>query len=138
MQVDRAMAVNPSIDLQACVTGLDRLVNRMYDQHFVRLLNRKLKELRQNVSEVPIPDKYGRPRRLFEFDDCYTAPVAGFGDARNYYLRCSATQFIPRIQTQTLILTASDDPLVPVQSFEQLTLPEQVQVKRTTIEQLSH
>ena len=41
-QLARAMAVNPSIALEACVRGLQRGVNRIYDWHFTRLLHRSV------------------------------------------------------------------------------------------------
>src|SRR5690606_10563588 len=63
------------------------------------------------------------PRKLFDFDDAYTAPVSGFGTAEEYYRRCSAAQFVKQIRVPTVIVTSRDDPLVPVASFEALSLP---------------
>jgi predicted alpha/beta-fold hydrolase len=63
---------------------------------------------------------------LYDFDDQYTAPAAGFENAADYYARCSAAQFVSGIEVPTLILTARDDPLVPVSVFEKLNLPDSV------------
>ncbi|REJ76529.1 MAG: alpha/beta fold hydrolase [Planctomycetota bacterium] len=115
--VERAMAVSPPIDLRCCVRELDRFSNRMYNRHFVKLLHNSLESRKRLLPDAPVPQDYRRPRRLYDFDDLYTAPVSGFASAEDYYARCSAAQFLPAIDVPTLILAARDDPLVPVSIF---------------------
>src|SRR5712691_2475404 len=123
--VVRAAAVNPPIDLEQSVVSLSRWSLRPYDKYFVRLLLRLLSD-RQHLwpdaswGRFPTcPDLLARlPRRLFDFDDQYTAPAAGFRDAHDYYQRCSSEQFLSHIRVPTLLLTSRDDPLVPVSMFE--------------------
>jgi predicted alpha/beta-fold hydrolase len=124
--VDRAMALNPPIDLERCVLSLDRFANRVYGRFFVRHLQASVKRLKQVHPDVAIPELYRRPRRLFDFDDQYTAPMIGYAGARDYYLQCSANQFLKNIDVPTLILTAQDDPLVPLSSFEGVRLSEAI------------
>lgn len=124
--VDRAIVANPPIDLKRCVRTLDRLANRMYDRHFTRLLNTALKQLRGAMPDVEFPKSYDKPRRLYDFDDQYTAPAAGFRDAEDYYTQCSAARHIANIVVPTLIVTSRNDPLVPVATFESLRPPEPV------------
>jgi hypothetical protein len=131
-QVDRAMAINPPIDLLACVQALERWENRVYDRYFAGLLHRNVMRLQGLRRDVSLPARYARPQRLFAFDDRYTAPLAGFADAHTYYARTSAAQFLATIRATTLILTARDDPLVPVESFERLTLPDPVSLVITS------
>jgi predicted alpha/beta-fold hydrolase len=121
--LDSAMAINPSLDLSRCVAGLAEGWNRLYDRHFVRALDRELRS-----SQRDLPENYGSPGSLWEFDDTYTAPVCGFGDAERYYRLCSAAQFVPRITLPTLILTSRDDPLIPHSIFERLALPANVRL----------
>ena len=116
--LERAMAVNPPIELRACVGELDRFSNRFYDRHFVRLLRRSVRNLQRRIPDVSIPGSYRHPRRLFEFDDQYTAPAVGFSGAEDYYAQCSAAQFLRHITVPTAILTARDDPLVPAACFQ--------------------
>ena len=70
------------------------------------------------------------PKRLSlrEFDEIYTAPQAGFRDADDYYHRAASLPVIPGIAVPTLILTARDDPFVPVEPFEGLSAPANVDV----------
>ena len=51
------------------------------------------------------------------FDDAYTAPQGGFGNADNYYTQASAVRLIDRVTIPTLIVTAEDDPFVPGDQF---------------------
>ncbi len=126
--IERAMAVNPSLDLSACIDWIERPAARMYDRHFVKLLNQHIAQSRRILPEGAIPLSPRTPQGIREFDDLYTAPLAGFGTAANYYARCSAAQFIERIRIPTLVLTARDDPLVPFAPFERLKLPETVRL----------
>jgi predicted alpha/beta-fold hydrolase len=52
-----------------------------------------------------------------QFDEAYTAPFFGFADATDYYHRASALRVIDRITVPALIITAEDDPFVPVSPF---------------------
>lgn len=123
----RAVAVNPPIELERCVRTLDRFANRWYDRHFVGLLLKQLDRRRRMLPDVPLPSRPLATRRLFDFDDWYTAPIAGYGSAKYYYDRCSAGQFLPRIQVPTTILASRDDPMVPVEIFQR-TLPASVRL----------
>ena len=51
------------------------------------------------------------------FDAAYTAPHFGFQSAEDYYYRASALRVVSRIQVPTLIITAKNDPFVPVEPF---------------------
>src|SRR6185295_11538489 len=69
-----------------------------------------------------------RPRRLYDFDDVYTAPISGFRDAADYYRRCSSGQFVPAIRLPTLVIAAADDPMIPSALFDRVTWPSNVRV----------
>ena len=136
-----AVAVSPPIDLDACVRSLDRFWCRFYDRHFTRLLNRRAWS-DAGVQRIGFPPSGGsgpaeagtptsRPRGLREFDDRYTAPRSGFASADEYYARCSSAQFIPRIRIATRILTAADDPMIPIRVFDGIDLPRHVRLHVT-------
>ncbi len=124
----RAAAINPPIDLARCTYGLSRWPLRHYDAYFVRQLLQRLRELQQRRADFVPPSFPRTPRRLVEFDDQFTAPRSGFHNADDYYQRCSSEQFIPAIRVPTLILTARNDPLIPVASFENLSPPNNVRL----------
>ena len=116
-----AVAVNPPVDLAACGEALRRKANRLYERHFVKLLGKQVQQRAAHFPDAPQPRWQSLPDRLREFDDGYTAPASGFEGVDDYYAQCSGNQFVPSIQIPTLIITARDDPLIPVSSFESLS-----------------
>ena len=123
-----AVAVNPPIDLEQCSRALGRWDNRIYDQYFVKRLVGDVDRRLANFPSSPKPLWKTPPRTLREFDEMYTAPVAGFDSAADYYARCSGNQFVESIRIPTLILTAEDDPIVPPDAFRELPTVERVTV----------
>jgi predicted alpha/beta-fold hydrolase len=113
----RVMAVNPPVDLTACSNWIGRWRNRGYDRYFAELLRGQLAERRARAPQAASVDFARPPKQLREIDDWFTAPVCGFGTADNYYRQCSSAPLLPEIRLPTLIMTAADDPLVPLHSF---------------------
>ena len=111
-------AVSPVIDLGACVAALERPANRIYEWNFMRNLRARM--LRKAAHFPGVFDLTHRPRirTIRGFDDAYTAPHHGFGDAANYYFQASALRLIDRIRIPALIISAADDPFVPVSIFD--------------------
>jgi hypothetical protein len=103
----------------------------MYDRHFVGLLLRQIRERARTVAGAARFPESSRPRSLYEFDDRFTAPVSGFGTADRYYGQCNSAQFVPEIRQPTLIVTAADDPLIPIDMFGRLKLPPSVMLHVT-------
>jgi uncharacterized protein len=112
--LDRAIAVCPPVDLAACVRSLARYPARLYDRFFTSELLRQVHSsptLGEHAARIFIQH---RPTRLVEFDDAFTAPLSGFGNAATYYRRCSSASMLPNIRVPTTILAAADDPIVPI------------------------
>ena len=112
------MAVAPPIDLLECSRNMQRRDNRIYDRTFVRSLIAHISRRR-----LVVPDALHRPldpppRRLVDFDSVFTAPLAGFASAEDYYVRASSGALLRHIAVPTLILSAANDPIVPVRPFE--------------------
>ncbi|MHC4940818.1 MAG: YheT family hydrolase [Planctomycetota bacterium] len=106
---DAVVAVNPPIDLARCSDAISTGFNRIYDIRFV-------------LDCMRDPRSSGiRPwHTLREVDERYTAPAGGFRDADDYYATCSAKPRLRACDRPTVILTAADDPFVPVDSFHDL------------------
>ena len=66
------------------------------------------------------------------FDDAITTPLHGFRSASDYYERCSSIHFLPAIAVPTLLIQASDDPLIPLAA-----LPDPSQLSASTRLELS-
>jgi uncharacterized protein len=110
-------AVSPIIEISECVRALERPGNRLYQWNFVRDLKRRMRRKDQFWPRAFDLTKLGGIRTVREFDEAYTAPYFGFKDAEDYYHRASAMRVIERIRVPTLIMTAEDDPFVPIAPF---------------------
>jgi predicted alpha/beta-fold hydrolase len=107
----------PAIDLAQCARALERGENFFYERHFVERLKKRFR-----WKAMLFPGRYdaGRlagVRTVWEFDEQVTAPYSGFAGADDYYARSNARQLLGNIRVPALLLTAEDDPFVPVGAF---------------------
>lgn len=110
--VDRGLAVCPPVELRACLSRLQERPNRAYDRYFARVLYRSVQAQRRRDPSLPLGRLTGPPQGLYEFDDLYTAPLAGYENAEEYYAQCSSAQWAHAIRLPTLVIAAADDPLI--------------------------
>jgi len=110
-------AVSPIIEIEECTRALERPENVLYEWNFVRDLKRRMRtkaRLRPGAFDLSRLDAV---RTVRGFDEAFTAPHFGFRSASDYYHRASAMRIVHRIAVPTLVITAEDDPFVPVQPF---------------------
>lgn len=117
LPVSAVAAISPTLDLDLCVHALERRANIPYHFNFVRHLKARMRRKAQSW-----PDAFDlRPLRsiwtIRKFDDVYTAPHHGFEGASDYYFRASALRTVNCISIPALIMSAEDDPFVPVSQF---------------------
>ncbi|KLU01491.1 Hydrolase, alpha/beta fold family functionally coupled to Phosphoribulokinase [Rhodopirellula islandica] len=116
-RVGPIVAIAPPIDLQACSDRMEAWSLRFYNHYFITQLLRRAKSTLQMREELGGLLDGRAPKTLREFDRRITAPMAGFADERSYYAESSAHSVVEQIDVPALIVTAADDPLVPVDSF---------------------
>jgi predicted alpha/beta-fold hydrolase len=119
LPVRAVVGVSPTIDLARCVQAIERRVNFPYQWNFMRQLRARMRRMAEawpGAFDLTHLDDIWTIRR---FDDVYTAPHHGFGDAANYYFQASAMRVIGGIRRPALILTAADDPFVPASQFSE-------------------
>lgn len=112
-----AVAVSPAMDLAVCASTIERPLNTPYQWKFVRELRARMRRkarLWPGLFDLAALDGI---RTIRQFDEAYTAPYHGFANASDYYFRASALRVVDRIRIPTLVVTADDDPLVPVSQF---------------------
>jgi uncharacterized protein len=126
--LERVAALAPPIDLPLCCERLAQPRCRLYERHFLRDLINQARRRQRYFPDLP-PLRFPRPMTIRLFDELYTAPRSGFADALDYYRRASALPLLPRITVPTLILTARDDPFIAVAPFDNLRLPDHMQVR---------
>ncbi|HZM96639.1 MAG TPA: alpha/beta fold hydrolase [Vicinamibacterales bacterium] len=111
-------AVSPTMDLAVCVNALERRSNLAYQWNFVRRLKARMRRKAAVVPGLFTLEPLPRIWTVRQFDEAYTAPHHGFADAADYYHRASAMRVVDRIRVPALILTAADDPFVPIGPFQ--------------------
>jgi uncharacterized protein len=110
-------AVSPVMELGACVEALERKQNVIYQWNFVRGLKARMRRKAvTNPGRFPL-DRLDVVRTVRQFDEYFTAPHFGFNGASDSYHRASAMRVIDRIRVPALIVTAEDDPFVPIEPF---------------------
>lgn len=111
-------AVSPVLELEACVTAIERPANRIYEWNFCRSLQARMR--RKARIHPGLYDVAGLWKiwSIRAFDERYTAPHHGFDGASDYYHRASGMRVIDRVARPSLILSAADDPFVPSAIFD--------------------
>jgi hypothetical protein len=127
-----AVTLAPPIDLVYCAKNIRRGANRLYDRSFVTHLEQIVRNRRKSVADlVDIPLRR-LPPRLREFDERFTSRVIGFEGAMEYYAYASSGPYLAEIAVPTLVLTAADDPLIPVEMFDAYPRSEFVRLHVTS------
>ena len=107
----RAVAISVPFRLKSAANRLQEGFSKVYDRYLLGKLKRSYQEkFAQRPS--PLDLSIGSIESLYQFDQQVTAPLNGFDSADDYYRRCSCFSFLKQIVTPTLILHASDDPLM--------------------------
>jgi predicted alpha/beta-fold hydrolase len=110
-------AVSPALDLPACADALERRSNWLYQQNFLLDLRRRVRLKARLFPDVYSTSRLRLVRSVRQFDDAYTAPMSGFRDAADYYYRASALRVIGNVRRPALIISAEDDPFIPIESM---------------------
>jgi len=120
---DAIVAINPPVDLHAANRAIRRPANVLYHLKYARSLCLLLDRVR---AERPVPGptvRWWQLRDVRRFDELFTVPDAGHPDVDTYYAAASSGPRLGAITVPSLILSAADDPIVRVDSFEAYRTP---------------
>jgi uncharacterized protein len=126
--VDCLLAANAPIDLVHCAGMMRRPENRVYNWNFVRWLRSMVDRLHRRFPDLGRANLEG-VRTLYDFDDRYTAPRAGFASADDYYARCSVSGAFSRIELPGLVVHAMDDPFIGAEPFRHIEKPSALSIE---------
>jgi len=128
-QLSGAISVCPPLVLSVGADKLNSGITRGYQWHLIRLMRKQHETKRKHYPALDLPVANSSLNNFWKFDDALTAPLHGFKNVHDYYTKCSARQFLDRIQIPTHIIYALDDPFfttdaLPTESElgEQVTL----------------
>lgn len=108
-----AVAVSTPVDLAAAGNALDSGFNRIYTQHFLASLKRKVTDKDKRFPGLLDIKAVKACKSLYEFDNLVTAPLHGFRDTEDYWQQSSSKQWLSHIRTPTLLINARNDPFLP-------------------------
>ena len=116
--VSGVAAISSPIDLTAGGHAIGRGFNRLvYTRMFLQSM--KPKALRKLAQHPGLFDRDAllRAKDLYEFDNVFTAPLHGFKNTDDYWLRASAKPHLRLIKIPALVVNARNDPFVPATSL---------------------
>lgn len=128
--LQEVIAVSPPLELHSSVVMIGKPENAVYENYFVRFLRDEVHYRHRKFRELPRV-RLPRNLKMYEFDQIYTAPYYGFKDARDYYNKCSAANFVSEIALPCKILLSEDDPIVSSTTLDSLDFPENIEVYKT-------
>jgi uncharacterized protein len=112
--VEKAVAVSAPVDLQIAAKQLDSGWNkRIYAAHFLRTMKPKLLAKIATHGLDLDPCAIQTTATFREIANLYTAPVHGFRDADDYWMRSSSKPWLRHITVPTLLINARNDPFFP-------------------------
>jgi len=116
-KIKTVTAVSVPCDLEHSGYRLLKWHNKLYVRAFLNTLKEKMEaKYAQGFSEIQI-DLLGKTKSLFDFDEYFTGPLHGFGDALGYYRTCSSRPLLNRVAIPTLILNARNDSFLSPECF---------------------
>lgn len=130
--LDCAVAVSPPCDLERSVEKLREGAGALYDRYFARLLVRHVADRARADRSLRLPTLAPPPAKIVDFDGRFTAPMAGFASALEYYRNCESVSSLERIAVPTTIWVSRDDPVVAVEPMERAPRSPQVKIHITT------
>lgn len=119
-KIKKAVAFSVPMDLYSSCIQISKPSNWVYSNRFLKSLKSKVRAKSKLFPELKI-DKLETIKSLIEFDDNYTAPIHGFKNAMDYYQKCSSVHFLSKIKTQTLIVSAKNDPFLSKECYPDLS-----------------
>ncbi len=115
--LDGVVAVSVPLDLAAAGKALASGFNLLYTRHFLDTLKRKALGKLESFPGLFDGTAVAMCNTLYEFDNLVTAPLHGFRNTEDYWLRSSSKQWLRHIEVPTLVINALNDPFMPVHAL---------------------
>ncbi|MGB1322377.1 MAG: hydrolase [Vibrio gallaecicus] len=123
-----ATIVSAPFDLASCSSRIEQGFSKIYKKYLLNSLkDNALKKGQILLDELGISaESIKNIRHLYEFDERITAPLHGFKNAQDYYVKCSALSKLQKIKLPTQIIHAKDDPFMTDAVIPKFVLPENI------------
>lgn len=111
--IQAACAISAPLDLTNGGVVLGKGFNKVYTALFLRTLKPKCLNKLKQYPGLFDREKMLAAKNLYEFDNIVTAPLHGYKNTEDYWLRASAKHILNDIVLPTLVLNAKNDPFLP-------------------------
>jgi uncharacterized protein len=114
-KIKGAIVASVPLDLLSSVKELDKFGKRFYQNRFLKKLYKKLKAKSLAFPKHPIikVENYTKDIRNFaDFDNTYTAPLHGYKNAEDFYIKASVKPLLGKINVPLYIIQAQNDPFL--------------------------
>ena len=115
-----AAVASVPLDLTSSVAELEKKGKRFYMNRFLRKLRKKIE-----IKEAMFPNHPILTLKNFKnikdfngFDNTFTAPLHGYKDAADFYIRASVKPILDKIKVPVLIMQAKNDPFLTPECLE--------------------
>ena len=113
-----AVGISTPYDLERCARVLDRGFAKLtYTASFMRSFKAKIRAKARVYPGFVDVDAVMRARTFAAYDRVATAPLHGFADEVDYWRRTSCRPYLARVRRPTLLISALDDPFVPLDAL---------------------
>jgi len=117
---DAIASICSPLDLTQSGKAIGQGLNRqIYTRMFLRSMKPRAMAKLAQYPRLFDAKKLLAARDLYEFDNVFTAPLHGFKNTDDYWLKASAKPLMKNIQLPALALNAQNDPFVPAHSLPQ-------------------
>lgn len=118
--VQALASISAPVDLTASGLAIGRGLNRqVYTRMFLKTMKPKAMRKLSQFPGLFDAQALREARDLYDFDNVFTAPLHGFQNTPDYWLRASAKPRLADIRLPSLVVNALNDPFVPAASLPQ-------------------
>ncbi len=120
--VDIAAAASVPFSIRPCAERLRTGFSRIYQKRLLDSVKVALRRKHPHIAASPLVNLAAAlvARDFIEYDEAYTAPLAGFRDAEDYYTHSSCGRLLRNIRCPTLVVHALDDPFMTAEIVPEL------------------
>jgi predicted alpha/beta-fold hydrolase len=115
--IAQAVAISVPCDLRTSADVLALPKNRIYMEHLLRPLRKRIREKASRFPELFDCSDLNKIKTFHEFDRRFTAPMHGFSSVDEYWDTSSSLRYLAGISTPTLLVSALDDPFLAPECF---------------------
>lgn len=124
------IALAPPIDLEASVKLFEMPENKIYLNYFTKFLREDIeyrKTIYPDYREIILP----KNMNMTDYNNLVIVPLFGFKNLEEYYFKCSSKNFLSDIKVPVKVLISEDDPIISHTSFNEIEIPENMEVYLT-------